>query len=857
MTALLPVLRLTVFAPPSVDATELTPLTPAAGAPHAEAFRVATAEGITGFRPYLQFPDGRRGAFDVLTKRLTAGELTYRLLDRRTGDSNLARWLTAFAGDSDARPILLNCRVLAELSLDGGATWDDFHTGRLEDVGFDDPLMGTLTVRDETDRLEEQQFVGPPHASIAYARAGAVLPVQLPVGLRGTRTVFKGTVDHLAKPRAFSVFVANDFTAERGNVASTGLTALATREGEVGYDEESGSAINNAHFFTFGTPVNRATVGTDYFLGRSRLRAIVTWSGGSGEYAVSSVFTKRQEDDHYWKAWRLQLWEYESGERGYATRPPDSTVCSLVLVNDGPATKHCPLILTEADPLQLWQDVLDGKFAQLAADGSVRRTMPYDAAAFTALAAARTFLPIDAVLTEPMAATDFIERFLLKPYHLGYRLDAAGAVVPFDCRRETTLASVPVLGLADLARPSDGFSWRQRRSDAVSAIRLEAYRDIATPIATQVRTGRRPVLEAAAGALASYPITIFDADLSPRALDVTGGELVIDAPGWRVRDRLTDDVAEQDRAGAIEAAALGLGAQLRILVGPGSSTLVRAFRRTTAGDIYPGMWRRLQVPEAPNSATYERGGERLGFCVDRIEQGLSVVLTFLEGGAVTTADVPTLTDLAITQQIPRVEVTLNAAGDPVLFEYAITVTSVGSPPTAGWRQAGTSVAAGTYSFPKVAPGYRLWVRGRSEPAPSGSTFRLPSAFAAPTPAFVDTGTVTAPSGVTLSVVEKNAATVSWTNGDATRYTEVLIALGSYSGSLFDVGGLVTGLVPPGGTSFRLLGLDGPSVAHCVGVRHFGPDDGGRSAIAYANFTTGTTNTARPRPAGIAIASPLL
>lgn len=856
MTALLPALRLTVYAPPSVDPTEATVLTPAAGAPHGQPFRVATIAGVTGFQPYLQFPDGRRGSFDALTKRLTAGELTYRILDRRTADSNAARWLTAFAGDADARTILLNCRVLAELSLDGGATWADFHVGRIEDFGLDDPLFGTLTVRDEMDRLEEEQFVGPPHASIAYARPGAVLPVQLPIGTRGVYGVFKGTVSQLAKPRAFTVFVASDFTQERGNVVSTGLSALAIREGDVAYDAESSSAINNAHFFSFATFVNRSTSGTDYYLGRSKLRAIVTWSGGAGEYAVSTVMAKRQGDDGFWKPWRLQFWEFEPGQRGYAARPPNGTVLSIVLVVDGPATKDCPLILTDADPLQLWQDVLDGKFARLKDDGTVRRTMPYDAAAFTALGASRRFLPIDAVLPAPLPAMEFIEQYILKPYHLGYRLNASGRVTPFDCRREPTLASVPLLSTSDLARPSDGFSWRQRRSDAVSAVRVETYRDVATPIPTQVRTGQRPILAAAAGALKSYPRTQYDVDLSPRALDVTGGEWAVDARGWRVRDRLTDDQVEQDRAAAIDAAVLGLTAQLRVLVGSGSSTLVRAFRRSTAGDVYPGMWRRLLVPEAPNSATYQRGGERLGFCVDRIEQGVNVVLSFLEGGAVTTATTPSLADLAITEQSPRVEVTLNAASDPVLLEYAITATSVGVLPTSGWLQGGVVSAAGTYTFPKMPRGSRLWVRGRSEPAALASTFRLPSAFVSPTPASVDTGTITAPSAVTLSLIDKNAATVAWTTGDATMYTEVLLALGSYVAGMFDVGGLLTGYVPPGTTSFRMVGLDGPAVAHCVAVRHFSPDDGGRSAIAYADFTSGTTNTARARPAGLAIAAPL-
>src|ERR1051326_7846401 len=98
MTLLQPVYRATVYAPKSTDATEATVLTPVSGAPHGDAFKVATAEGVSGFKSYMGMPSGRRGRIDVLSKKTDTGEISFEVLDQRTtpGGSNAQRWVTAF-----------------------------------------------------------------------------------------------------------------------------------------------------------------------------------------------------------------------------------------------------------------------------------------------------------------------------------------------------------------------------------------------------------------------------------------------------------------------------------------------------------------------------------------------------------------------------------------------------------------------------------------------------------------------------------------------------------------------------------------------------------------------------------------
>jgi hypothetical protein len=861
VSVLTPAYRLRVYAPRSTDATELTVLTPAAGAPHAEAFRVATIAGVAGYRPYLFPPTGRRGRFDPLTKRVDVGEMTFAVFDKRTPTgTNAQRWVTAFAGDAEGRPLLLNCRAEADESLDGGATWTRFFTGRIQGVSFGDVLVGTLAVREESERFDEELFVGRPHSSIAYARTQAVLPVQPPPAPGQAYRRLAGTVDH-DTTALFWIDYAASATKLLGNVVSEGLTALAARSWEHGYSSALGAT--KGWFGRFGTweyPGGVLTV-----VG-SRLRALVTWSGGSGEYPVTQVWAGRDDDGAYYRPFRLLLGTYAVGAAGYAARPADGLAVQVTLVVDAPASATGPIVIEHVNPLTLWQDVHAGKFAQLNLDGSVRRADPVDAAAFTALAAARTFLPVHAVIEKPIAKREFLERYILRPYHLGYRTAPDGSIVPFDCRRDSTLASAGGLGTADLARPSDGFSWEQQRGDAISNVRVEAFRDRVATTEDLIQEGERPILRTPAGTIESFPLTVIDVDLTPRALDVTGREYVLEAPGWRSREDGTGknvaggagaSAATLKQEEAIIAAAVALAAQLRSLFGAGSTAVTRAFRRATAGGVYPGMWRRLTVPEAPNAASYVRGGERLGLCVDRIEDGPLVTLSFLDGGSSSIAVVPVLASLAISAAgAPTVTVTRNAAGDPVLVEVALTAQSVGTLPTTGWLDAGVAKVDGAFTLPTPPAGLRLWVRGRSEPQTAGDDYRLPSAYVSPTPAFIDTGTVTAPTGVSVSAIQKSAATVSWTNGDATAPIEILLVLGSFSAGIFDAAGLVVATLPAGSTSFRLTGLDGPSVAHCVGVRHFVAETGRFSVVASANFTTGTTDVTLGRPAGLAIAAPL-
>jgi len=164
------VYRCTVYAPRGLDPTETTVLTPVAGAPHAQQFKIATSEGISGFQPYMGMPTGRRGRIDILAKKTDTGELSFDVLDTRVtpGGSNLQRWLTAFVGDLKGLPRMARLKAFVEESLDGGVTWSAFFTGRVKSFGMKtgSRVLFTMVLRDLGDDLTFNIFTGRPHGSV-------------------------------------------------------------------------------------------------------------------------------------------------------------------------------------------------------------------------------------------------------------------------------------------------------------------------------------------------------------------------------------------------------------------------------------------------------------------------------------------------------------------------------------------------------------------------------------------------------------------------------------------------------------------------------------------------------------------
>jgi len=189
--------RLEVRAPRSIDPTEATVLTPAAGAAHSDPFRVTTHPSLAGWKPYLQPARGRRGRLDPLSKHLDTGELAFTIVDQRmtAGGSNLVRWVSAFLGDVSGNPQKMALRVFVEESLDGGTTWASFWTGSIHTARLTGKLQFELVTRDRRQELRYAIFVGRPHLDAAGA-VSAMLPIGLtkPYGVQTAAKPLTGAI---------------------------------------------------------------------------------------------------------------------------------------------------------------------------------------------------------------------------------------------------------------------------------------------------------------------------------------------------------------------------------------------------------------------------------------------------------------------------------------------------------------------------------------------------------------------------------------------------------------------------------------------------------------------------------------
>ena len=146
-------------------------ITPRNSAIHTDEFRVATKEGVTDgtatYKPYLDYPTGRRGIIELLSRKTDTGQMTVRIVDMRVtpGGDNAERWMTAFTGDIVGRNYLIGKTTLIEESLDNGSTWTDFFKGKIITPATEGRVWMSLTIRDLAEELDIPIFTDEPITS--------------------------------------------------------------------------------------------------------------------------------------------------------------------------------------------------------------------------------------------------------------------------------------------------------------------------------------------------------------------------------------------------------------------------------------------------------------------------------------------------------------------------------------------------------------------------------------------------------------------------------------------------------------------------------------------------------------------
>lgn len=547
----------------------------------------------------------------------------------------------------------------------------------------------------------------------------------------------------------------------------------------------------------------------------------------------------------------------DSGDPYFLDFPSNGTVVDVWIETDHFASDETPLLIGDVHPVTLWRHLLEGKFGyRWLPDepkpagvnyGDPRLPIAIDAAAFAALEADTRFPPLRFVVTERTERGEWIRDNILRACNLTFYLNGDGAVVPIDLRTPTDVSSVPTITDADMAADFNR-DWNYERDRAITRIDAVYYEDVIhkTSLDGGTTIGSLTFPKISGGALGEvkHPVTILDvgnSDLGdkPFAMNLHGFRTMAGEPG----------LAGQDRGYYLSRRLIDLAFDMSRPFGFGAPYIRISCTRGGNGDAHPGDLRKISVKTFPDPATNKLGGTRLLRVLERKEKKTFVELLVMDLGLPTVAATPTLgqpaTEGGNTRDGATTAVTLNAAGDPVEVQYAITDTSVGSAPAVGDRlwtpvQNGLVRTTSTLTFRGLPTGKRVWVRGRSFPDPRVK-YELPSAWvAASGTGRVDLGTMTAPSSPAASLQKARSFLITWTNGEVDLETELLIATPTTDPRV------VVARVPAGSTRYLFPGTTGlllqPSTTYRVGIRHIDGVEGVSAEVTVDVTTTSTLDT---------------
>jgi len=856
VTAYAPAYRLRVYAPKSVDRTELTVLTPAASAPHSDPFQVATIPGVPGYQPYLDVPRGRRGKLDILQKRMDGGELTFTLVDRRvpTSGSNLARWVTGFTGNVKGKWQLAGFRAEVDESLtvnpDGTRTdWARFWTGRIQRHDLRDKARCDLVIRDMREDLKMRTFIMAPHPSAT----GVVRTMLLPPGTNGTfgsrmaTTPLRGVL----QTAATQTFQGVSFKV---NAIILDATSLSRHDNVVTWDLLSlvygGGVVTQAGGFVYTVPGSLQGA-----RGRVHLKRVDT--GAEGEFKLGSLYI-------VWigngvpTARIVTIAELATTEPGYLAMPPDGTTVDLYAWSTTGPRLESPVLINDTHPVQVWKDILDGYYGYLwlwaerdslpsgVNIGDPKRTVAYDTAAFAALIADARFPLARFVITEPVDAWSWIETNILQPYGLAFYLDASGKVVPLDLRMPTSadIAAAPTVTDADLVEARDMVAWSHDRGSAITRAIARFYIDTPVPPAALIATTGRDSLPHVARAVLSSTDSVLEI-LDLGNFDLGDTAIEIDAGGFRAMP--DEQIDNQDRLKWLLAKLQTMLLHLKAPYGNGAVPVSFRCRRTAVpSGLAPGKLFVSTVSLLPDPQSNRRGGTRVFRCTGKTEDGLALGIEALDLGLSTTAAVPALGTPAQqtgnTTNGAKIAVTLNAQGDPAELQYAVTPTAIGSAPADGsslWSTFDIVRTTRDATLDRLPSGLRLWFRARSVPDPKYQMF-VPSAWVTSTS--LDLAGISAPTAPTLITNGAKQFTIGWTLGSTTLRIELLLATPTTDPRV------VVATLWPGSTHYTILGVL-PSTTYRVGIRHT-DGLGGYSSEATIDVTTQASANTLPRPPNI-------
>src|ERR1051326_3644966 len=357
---------------------------------------------------------------------------------------------------------------------------------------------------------------------------------------------------------------------------------------------------------------------------------------------------------------------------------------------DATPTDKNPIFINDVHVVQLWKDILDGKFGYIYSTTDIRppgksigdpkRTIPYDSATFTAFIADTSIPKARFVISSPMAINEFIEKYICQPFNLAYRIDESGQVVPIDMRLPVSLSGILTITDADLEAEQEP-TWSIDRQTAITQIAVKYYED--EPQAAQRLAGA-----SAAPALVQITQQVYN-EISLGQLDLGDKAFTIDALGLRYTN--WDSTTGQTRLNYILSEIPRQISCLRMMFGSAAMEVSLPCKRTSNTDAKIGDWRFIAVSKLLDPALNKRGGTRLMRCVGRSEDKSVRNLDFIDAGPNAVAVAPAAVsvtsftytgDSSPNRHSAQLSVTLNASNQRAVVQIAATPTSAGSPPSA-------------------------------------------------------------------------------------------------------------------------------------------------------------------------------
>lgn len=848
--------RLTVYE----DEAMSTPLTPPSGAPHSDAFKVATLKGITGFKPYLYYPKGRRASMDPKRAKTDVPKMTAELLDKRTteGGTNLERWVTAFVGNAQGEPNLGGRRARWEISTDGGSSWSDYWTGRLKRPGLQGRTKFRLEMRGAAAELDGKEvFVGRPHNSVSYAFMAPVWPLGLVESWAGVGGLQKmpGTA-HIGGSKYENRIEIDESAldgdlAERNVVTQTLKDELLNLFERVGIGSGPASPVSGLRVL-----IDNNTTGNSGELAvtRGKLMSRVPSGGFSGHVAM------RESDAGHQQVAAIGITEVDSGHPNHIALPSDGDDVDVAIVADREPDEKTPLFIKRVHPAKLLRDILDGKFGHLNADGSVQWSIARDSTAqgtlregrgkaegFANLIADDTFHQFRGNVKESMELREAVESPIGAVHRIGARWKPNGEYVPVDLRLPEDDANLTTLGNSDVNIQGEAPSWHHSRQDAVTLVNIRHYVDEVLGRKDYEFEEQYPDISSS---------LIKSRELTARVLDVGDPSLGVkeetfDAIGFRVL--ASEAVRKDEKAARLQLSEMReMAESLRRPYARGPEYASIPTRRTsTVEAITVGQPIVVDVDELPDPATAKRGGARVCRVTGKRDDGPQEKLDVVDLFDRTTANAPSLAD-PTTQASPNdwffvnQDVTLNADGDPAIVQIALTPTTQTSRPAEAsnlWHTVGRVTGAGgsTSTVEIEAPaGKRVWTRARSVPQD-----KAPSSWAYPTAESTDTVDLPSVSSASVTNISGSTALGTWTVGDPN--LDVVVEVRNTTNSETHI---PPQALEPGTEEYLIRQLTSGD-SYALDIYHRGPNRE-EGPITTVTFTAGNTNDTSPRLRGLGI-----